>query len=148
MLADPSGVATVRARTGCDLQSVGEVADAVRRFGVRYLERVYTPGERADCARRGPLSANPQAASLAARWAAKEAVIKLLGSGDGVDPRSIEIRNPDGPATVALTGRAAELAEEAGLGTIDVSLSHTGGLAMAVATALQHDPTTRRTQTP
>jgi holo-[acyl-carrier protein] synthase len=120
--------AQVCPRTGCDLQSVPDVADAVRRFGSRYLDRVYTTGEQADCRDR--------ADSLAARWAAKEAVIKLLGSGDGVDPRSIEVRTPAGRATVSLTGRAAELAEDARLGPIDVSLSHTRDLAMAVAVAI------------
>jgi holo-[acyl-carrier protein] synthase len=142
MQSSPEGGAAVRPRTGCDLQAVGDVADAVRDFGTRYLDRVYTRAEQAEC-RRVP-------ASLAARWAAKEAVIKVLGTGDGVDPRSIEVtRNPEGRASVSLTGRAAELAEAAHLGPIDVSLSHTGDLALAVATALQrpiphpHSRTTR-----
>jgi holo-[acyl-carrier protein] synthase len=134
MLSSPEGQLRLRARTGCDLQSVDDVADAVRDFGARYLDRVYTPGEQADCRARGPLA---MTRSLAARWAAKEAVIKLLGTGDGVDPRSIEVRDAGGPVSVSLTGRAAELATTADLGPIEVSLSHTRDLAMAVAVAVE-----------
>ncbi|MBJ7356462.1 holo-ACP synthase [Nocardioides sp.] len=129
-------------RTGCDLQPVDVVRDAVRHFGARYLDRVYTPAEQASYAAGGP-------ASLAARFAAKEAVLKLIGTADGVDLRSVEIRTPavgGGRPAVHLTGRAAELAEEAGVDAagIDVSLSHTADLAMAVAIGLQR-PTTQTT---
>jgi holo-[acyl-carrier protein] synthase len=141
MLSSPEEDVRLRARTGCDLQSVDEVADAVRAFGERYLDRVYTPAEQADCRARGPL-AMPR--SLAARWAAKEAVLKLIGTGDGVDPRTIEVRGQGGPVRVSLTGRAAELAATAALGPIEVSLSHTRDLAMAVAVAVV-DPTTAPT---
>lgn len=127
-----------RPRTGCDLQPVDDVSDAIRDFGTRYLDRVYTAAEQASYAAGGP-------ASLAARFAAKEAVLKLIGTADGVDLRSVEIRTPlpGGRPEVRLTGRAAELAEAAGLDAadIDVSLSHTADLAMAVAVGLQH-PTT------
>jgi holo-[acyl-carrier protein] synthase len=126
----------VAPRTGCDLQPVDVVADAIRDFGARYLDRVYTPAEQASYATGGP-------ASLAARFAAKEAVLKLIGSADGVDLRSVEIRTPTaggGRPRVHLSGRAAELAEAAGVDAtgIDVSLSHTRDLAMAVAVGLQH----------
>jgi holo-[acyl-carrier protein] synthase len=142
MLSSPEEEVRLRARTGCDLQSVDEVADAVRAFGERYLDRVYTPAEQADCRARGPL-AMPR--SLAARWAAKEAVLKLIGTGDGVDPRTIEVRDLGGPVSVSLSGRAAALAATAALGPIEVSLSHTRDLAMAVAVAVV-DPTTPITQ--
>jgi len=125
------------ARTGCDLQAVDAVTDAIRDFGARYLDRVYTTVEQASYASGGP-------ASLAARFAAKEAVLKLIGTADGVDLRSVEIRTTGGGRPeVHLTGRAAELAEAAGLDAagIDVSLSHTGDLALAVAVGLQHPPT-------
>jgi holo-[acyl-carrier protein] synthase len=120
-----------RARTGCDLQRIGDVTDAIRDFGDRYLERVYTPAER-DAGRLGG------AASLAARFAAKEAVLKLIGTGDGVDPREVEITHEDGRPVVRLSGVAAALAAEAGVGVIDVSLSHSGDHALAVAVALTH----------
>jgi holo-[acyl-carrier protein] synthase len=121
-------------RTGCDLQPVDDVREAIRDFGARYLDRVYTPAEQASYAAGGP-------SSLAARFAAKEAVLKLIGTAEGVDLRSVEIRTaPGGRPEVHLTGRAAELAEAAGVGagSIDVSLSHTADLAMAVAVGLGH----------
>ena len=114
------------------------MSDAIRDFGARYLDRVYTPAEQAAYATGGP-------ASLAARFAAKEAVLKLIGTADGVDLRSVEIRTPvaGGRPEVNLTGRAAELAAAAGLdpAAIDVSLSHTDDLALAVAVGLQQPHT-------
>ena len=117
--------------------------DAIRDFGARYLDRVYTPAEQESYAAGGP-------ASLAARFAAKEAVLKLIGTADRVDLRSVEIRTPasgGGRPEVHLSGRAAELAREAGIrvADIDVSLSHTGDLALAVAVGLQRPPTSEPT---
>ncbi len=130
----PVREAASRARTGCDVQRIDDVAVAVRTFGARYLDRVYTPAEQDACAAGG-------ASSLAARFAAKEAVLKLIGvrdsDTDGVDLRSIEIVSSDGRPTVRLTGRAAALAAAADLGPIDVSLSHSGDVALATAVALQ-----------
>jgi holo-[acyl-carrier protein] synthase len=126
MLSAPATRALPGARVGCDLQRVDDVQDAIRDFGARYLDRVYTPDEQASYRTGG-------ASSLAARFAAKEAVLKLLGTTDGVDLRSIEIRNPAGRPEVHLDGSAAEIARAAHIGHIDVSLSHTGDLAMAVA---------------
>ena len=119
----------LRARTGCDLQRIDDVSDAVRDFGDRYLDRVYTPAEQAAYRTGG-------AASLAARFAAKEAVLKVIGSADGVDPRDVEITSEDGRPVVRLSGLAASLAEQAGVGPIDVSLSHSGDHALAVAVAI------------
>ena len=135
MLSTPGRDTLPRARTGCDLQRIDDVADAIRDFGARYLDRVYTPVEQASYRTGG-------AASLAARFAAKEAVLKLIGTADGVDLRSIEIDQHDGRPVVRLAGRAAVLAGEAHLGPIDVSLSHSGDHALAVAVALT-DPETR-----
>lgn len=136
MACSPASRRLPQPRTGCDLQPVDDVSDAIRDFGARYLDRVYTPGEQASYATGG-------AASLAARFAAKEAVLKLIGSADGVDLRSIEISTERGRPEVRLSGRAAELAEEAGIDAagIDVSLSHTSRLALAVAVGLHHPPT-------
>ena len=123
-----------RARTGCDLQRIDDVTDAIRDFGDRYLDRVYTAAEQESYRTGG-------AASLAARFAAKEAVLKLIGTADGVDPRSVEITQRDGRPEVRLSGLAAELAKEAQLGPIDVSLSHSGDHALAVAVAVTELPT-------
>src|SRR3954447_7147452 len=92
-----------RARTGCDLQRIDDVTDAIRDFGARYLDRVYTPAEQEAGRLRG-------AASLAARAAAREAVLKLLGTADGVDPREVEIAHESGRPVVRLSGRASMLA--------------------------------------
>lgn len=114
---------------GCDVQPVDEVAHAVASFGQRYLDRVYTPGEQ-DTLRTGG------AAALAARFAAKEAVIKLIGGGDGIDPRTIEVvRDASGRPAIVLHGEVARRADRAGIDTIDASLSHTADTAMAVAVA-------------
>jgi holo-[acyl-carrier protein] synthase len=126
-----------RVRTGCDLQRIEDVSDAVRDFGDRYLDRVYTAAEQAAYRTGG-------AASLAARFAGKEAVLKVIGTADGVDPRTVEIIHQDGRPVVRLSGLAATLAEQAGLGPIDVSLSHSGDHALAVAVAITSTSTTTR----
>lgn len=131
------------AHVGVDLQDVGAVTDAVDRFGERYLARVYTGAERhAAAAGSGTL---PQ--GLAARFAAKEAVLKLLGSADGVDLREVEVlREPSGEPRVRLRGRAAQLARERQIGPVAVSMSHEGEHAVAVAMAVSAQPeTTART---
>ena len=118
-----------RALTGCDLQSVAEVAAAISDLGDRYLERVYTVHERSCLARGG-------AAALAARFAGKEAVAKLIGTTDGIDPRTIEIANDaTGRPQANLIGPIARVARSRGIGPIDLSLSYTNDLAMAVAVA-------------
>jgi holo-[acyl-carrier protein] synthase len=111
------------------VQRIDDVTDAIRDFGARYLDRVYTAREQESYRTGG-------AASLAARFAAKEAVLKLIGTADGVDPRSVEVAHEDGRPVVRLSGLAATLADRAGLGPIDLSLSHTGDVALAVAVAL------------
>lgn len=123
-------------RIGCDLQQVAEVERALAEFGERYLRRVYTDGERADVA--GPDSAR----RLAARFAAKEAVLKVLRPAptDAVPWTDIDIRSTSRGPRVTLRGDAARLAADAGLGPLDVSLSHDGPLALAVAAASAPHP--------
>lgn len=118
-------------RIGCDLQQVAEVERALAEFGDRYLDRVYTPGERADVAGADA----PR--RLAARFAAKEAVLKVLRPAptDAVPWTDIDIRSTARGPRVTLSGTAARLAAAAGLGPVDVSLSHEGPLALAVAAA-------------
>ena len=122
-------------RVGVDVVAVAEVAEALTVHGDRYLERVFTPGERACCRRSG---ANGYAAeSLAARFAAKEAVLKVLRPVDHrPEWRSIEVcREGGGWCEVRLTGRAAELAARSGITDVAVSLAHEPAVAAAVAAA-------------
>jgi holo-[acyl-carrier protein] synthase len=120
-------------RVGADITSVDQVADSIARFGERYLQRVYTDHEREFCS--GAASA---AASFAARFAAKEAAIKVLRPrGHQPDWRSIEVRrDPGGWCTMALSGYAAALAEEAGIVEMELSLTHDDDIAAAVVIAL------------
>ncbi len=106
------------------------IAAGIDRLGERFLKRFFTAGERADCAD------NPQ--RLAARFAAKEAVAKALGTGIG-DIRwvEVEIRTDDERRRprLILYGKARALAEELDLTEWDISLSHTKSQAIAVAVA-------------
>ena len=63
-------------------------------------------------------------------------MLKLIGTADGVDPRSVEVVHRDGRPAVRLSGLAADLADAAGVGPIDLSLTHSGDHAMAVAVAI------------
>jgi holo-[acyl-carrier protein] synthase len=114
---------------GVDLVEVRRIAALVERHGERFTGRVFTPGERADCGGR--------AESLAARWAAKEAVAKALGTGIGaVGWQEIEVlRGESGCPAVLLHGRAAALAADRGLARWALSLAHDGGLALAFVVA-------------
>lgn len=118
-------------RIGCDLQEVAAVERALAAFGDRYLRRVYTAGERADTA------GSDAPRRLAARFAAKEAVLKVLRPAptDAVPWTDIDIRSSARGPRVVLRGSAARLAAQAGLGPLDVSLSHEGPLALAIAAA-------------
>jgi holo-[acyl-carrier protein] synthase len=120
-------------RVGVDLCSVAEVAASVATFGDRYLQRVYTDDELEYCGRDPERSAE----RLAARFAAKEAALKVLRPRDArPEWRSIEVRrDPAGWCELSLTGSAATLAREAGIASLAVSLSHEGGLANAVVVA-------------
>lgn len=123
-------------RVGVDMADVATVSDALDRFGDRYRQRVYTPAEIAYCTdQTTPLT---EAERFAARFAAKEAVIKLLQPDrDHVDWRSIEVqRHNTGWCSIVLRDGAAELAQRCGVTDISLSLSHERGLAVAVAAAL------------
>lgn len=127
-------------RLGLDMTTIAEVADSMARFGARYLERVYTPLELAEC---NPPGTTPSVAAraLAARFAAKEATIKALGPADGIaDLRTIEIRRRaggggGGGGEVHLSGAAAKLAHAAHLGAFSLSFSHTDRTATAIVVA-------------
>jgi holo-[acyl-carrier protein] synthase len=121
-------------RVGADLMGVSQVANSVVRFGDRYLRRVYTDHEIASCVGLPTVVA----AGLAARFAAKEATIKVLQPpGYQPDWRTMEVRrHSEGWCTMALSGHAASLAEEAGIYDLAVSLSHEESVAFAVVVAL------------
>ncbi len=116
-------------RTGIDLVSLPRFARALERHGERLLARVFTPAEVALCA--------GQVASLAARFAAKEAVVKALGTGIGpVGWREIEVlRDTAGAPVLRLHGRAAQRAKALGLIAWSLSLSHTREMAVACVVA-------------
>jgi holo-[acyl-carrier protein] synthase len=126
----------MRVRVGIDLLEVQEVEDSVRTHADRYLERVFTPGELADCRTDSGVDAE----RLAARFAAKEATIKVLRPGDVAVPwTSIEVeRAPSGSVVLRLDGEAASLAAAAGVGDLALSFSHERGLAAAVVVAAMH----------
>jgi holo-[acyl-carrier protein] synthase len=99
------------------------------RYGQRFLARVYTPAEQAYCLRK-----RNSAESFAARFAAKEAGAKALGTGIsyGVNWLEIEVvREPSGRPTLKFHGRAAEFAARLGVVHAAVSITHTTDLAMA-----------------
>ena len=114
---------------GVDLVEVHRIEEALARHGERFLQRVFTPGEQAHCEGR--------AHALAARWAAKEAVAKALGTGVGdVSWREIEIVcDVRGRPYVQLHGAAQELADRLGVREWAISLSHTGEYAVAFVVA-------------
>lgn len=119
---------------GLDLVSVGQVADAAQGpAGRRYLSRIYTADEIEDC--RTPTGIDP--AQLAARFAAKEATLKALSTGDeGASFRDIEVRkDPSGRTRLALHGRMAERAEAMGLVDLALALTYETGYAAAVVVA-------------
>jgi holo-[acyl-carrier protein] synthase len=120
-------------RVGADISRVDDVCASVVRFGERYLQRVYTPHEIASCTG----SSTVAAASLAARFAAKEATIKVLRPTDATPAwRTIEVhQHPSGWCELRLTGEAAKLAAAAEITELAVSLTHEGGLAAAVVVA-------------
>jgi len=116
-------------RSGVDIIKIARLERSIERYGERFLRRIYTPAEIDRYGRR------PQ--SLAARWAAKEAVAKALGVGIGpVGWTEIEVLEDELRAPVLrLSGRAAALARELGLSEWAISLSHTDELAIAFVVA-------------
>jgi len=143
-------------RVGVDLVPVADVAASVERMGRRYLYRIFTAHERA-CARIGNMDRPPtrsiySAQVLAARFAAKEAVVKALRPhGARPEWRSIEVHRTDGGwCELRLTGLAADLAAEAGISELSVSITHEPMLAAAcvVGVSSGHVPAGRRTSPP
>ncbi len=116
-------------RAGVDIIEIGRIDEARKRFGERFLNRIYTGAEIQLCKDRAP--------ALAARFAGKEAVMKALGTGvRGVSWREIEILSkPSGEPTVRLYGRTKTRAGVIGLGGLAITLSHSRDYAVAVVVA-------------
>lgn len=114
---------------GVDIVEIGRISQTLERFGERFLARVYTPAEVAYCRGRVP--------ELAARFAAKEAISKALGTGlVGVGWSEMEVlADRRGKPVVTLHGRALARAEALGLRAWAVSLSHTDDQAIALVVA-------------
>ena len=117
---------------GLDAIEIARVAEAIAQHGERFLDRVFTDAERAHAQDRGASASQ----FYAGRFAAKEAVLKALGTGyaKGLAFHEVEILpGPDGDPRVTLHGAARARAAELGLATILVSISHTRENAHAVA---------------
>jgi holo-[acyl-carrier protein] synthase len=115
---------------GSDLAEVERIGKSVERFGERFLTRIYTAQERAYAMRKANW-----AERLAARFAAKEAGMKAIGTGltSGVSWQHFEVANePSGRPTLHLHGVALQVANAMGVKRISVSLTHTKTIAMAV----------------
>lgn len=114
---------------GLDVAEIGRIRESLARFGARFTARVLTEAE---------TSAMPEANAaqyVAARFAAKEACAKALGTGfaQGVTMHTIEVRSlPSGAPSLLLTGRARELAEAMGATRLHLSLTHGRDTAAAV----------------
>ncbi|NWJ46579.1 MAG: holo-ACP synthase [Chloroflexi bacterium] len=117
---------------GVDLVEIARIEQAVARLGERFLNRIYTEREREYCRGRAP--------QLAARFAAKEATAKILGTGlwrQGVSWHQIEVVNDlEGKPHLNLSGEAAKRAEKLGLSEWSISISHSRGDAIAFVVAM------------
>lgn len=118
---------------GMDLAQIERLRAAVERRGERLLERVFTASERAYCDRR-----KQRITHYAGRFAVKEAVMKVLGTGwaRGVRWQDIEVaREPGSAPELVLHGVAAQLARDRGIAKIHITITHDAGIAAAVAVA-------------
>jgi holo-[acyl-carrier protein] synthase len=132
--------------TGIDLVEIARVERAARRWGQRFLQRVFVAGELADCGLAEGIVSGARWPSLAARWAAKEAAAKALGVGLrglgagqawGAGLHEIEVRrSAEGRPLLVLHGGALGRASALGISELSLSLSHSGGYAVASVVAL------------
>src|SRR5213078_2641248 len=129
---------------GVDLVNIPRMRDVIDRWQDRFLRRVFTEQEIAYCrARRDPVP------HFAARFAAKEAGLKALGTGLrlGVSWRELEVRRErGGPPVLVLRGRSREIARARGADRMLLALSHDGDYAIAQAMLVDDDPTLGRPQ--
>ena len=114
---------------GVDLVEVSRIQHSLDRFGERFMKRVFTEGEIAYC-----VSMKFPARHFAARFAAKEAAMKAIGTGlrRGVSWQDFEIgREPGGRPTILINGKAAEFAAKLGMKRAALSITHTKEQALA-----------------
>jgi len=115
--------------SGIDLVEIPRIQLSMDRYGTRFLNRIYTQAEQAYCLRK-----RKAAESFAARFAAKEAGAKALGTGisNGVSWLEIEVvREPSGKPTLRFHGRALQIAAYLGVGRANLSITHGADLAVA-----------------
>ncbi len=115
--------------TGIDVVEIRRIEESIGRFGDRFLQRVFTAGEIAYCLRK-----RQSAESFAARFAAKEAGAKALGTGIqyGISWKELEVVRPEGQRpTLLLHGRARAMGQQLGVCSIWLAITHGGGLAIA-----------------
>ena len=126
----------MRLVTGIDVQSIGEVKESLTRFGDRYRTRLYSERELDECA----ANLERTAESLAVRFAAKEAVIKVLEPHDHIPSwRTIEVLLRTGGPTIVLNGEAEDLARHKGVETMSLSVSVARDHAIAAVVAVTLD---------
>ena len=116
---------------GVDMVDCARLSESIDRHGQRFLQRVFTPAELGYCEGK-----KRRIEHLAGRFAAKEAVLKVLGTGwrEGINWTDIEVRNePSGQPRVTLSGRCRQVADELGVGEVLISISHIQTHAIASA---------------
>jgi len=121
---------------GIDLVELGRIEELIERHGERFLGRVFTAEER----RYADSNRARRVEKYAARFAAKEAVLKMIGTGwrGGVAWTDVEVVNDAaGKPVVSISGEVQRIAQEQGLGPIEISITHAGGLAIASAVAVR-----------
>ena len=119
---------------GTDITECLRIARMIERHGELFIDRIYTPEEIKYCQSRKQATQH-----FAGRWAAKEAILKALGTGwqRGISWRDIEIRNePGGKPIVAVRGGVKDVVEELGIAEIQISISHCRSHATALAVAV------------
>ena len=123
---------------GMDLAQIQRVEGLIQRRGERVLERLFTAGERAYCESRATTGTH-----YAGRFAVKEAVMKLLGTGWARGVRWVDIevvREPKSAPKVVLHGAAGRIASELGIARVFATITHDAGLAAAVVVGEGNPP--------
>lgn len=118
--------------TGIDIVSVGRIMHLIDRYGRRFLSKIFTDGEIEEGL---ALTGAARDRFFAARFAAREAFFKALGTGwgRGIPLRDVAVeREPSGRPVLSLSGRAEELAASRDIAAIHLSLAHEGSIAQAV----------------